>query len=65
MRTFATLTQKGEIRGKEYGHAAFRARAEALQQQLSGRSRRQMVRCGEELRFLACPMPDGGTCLSS
>ncbi|CAJ1392408.1 unnamed protein product [Effrenium voratum] len=60
--TFVSLTQKDEIRGKQYCYSSFRALAEAKHAELLGVPRRRARRGGRELRFLQCPMVDGGTC---
>ncbi|CAK0896248.1 unnamed protein product [Prorocentrum cordatum] len=58
-RTFVTLTEPRELRGKPYAWGAFKSEAEAQFAALHG-PRRQAMRLGRELRFLQCPMPDGG-----
>ncbi|CAL1171786.1 unnamed protein product [Cladocopium goreaui] len=59
--TFISLTEHDEIRGKAYCYNRFRSCAER-HHALVSLPRRQAKRRGTELRFLECPMPDGGTC---
>eukprot|EP00929_Paragymnodinium_shiwhaense_P102058 TRINITY_DN65263_c0_g1_i1.p1 TRINITY_DN65263_c0_g1~~TRINITY_DN65263_c0_g1_i1.p1 ORF type:complete len:223 (-),score=25.36 TRINITY_DN65263_c0_g1_i1:162-830(-) len=56
--TFSTLTERDEIRGKDFCYATFTKRAELAYTELHGK-RRQLQREGKELRLLCCPMPDG------
>ena len=59
--TFISLTEEAEIRGKPYCFNSFQKAAEVQYRELHG-PQRQAKRAGLELRFLTCPMVDGGTC---
>ena len=61
INTFVSLTEEAEIRGKAYCFNSFQKAAEGRYRELHG-PQRQARRVGLELRFLSCPMVDGGTC---
>ena len=61
INTFVSLTEDAEIRGKAYCFNSFQKAAEGRYRELHG-PQRQAKRAGLEIRFLTCPMVDGGTC---
>jgi len=59
--TFVSLTEPNEIHGKPYCYSTFRHKAEQFHADIHG-SRRSLKAQNKDLRFICCPMPDGGAC---
>jgi len=59
VNTFASYTEKSEIRSQPFCYSTFKANAAMAYAEMHG-PRRAAKRGGREIRFLMCPMPDGG-----